>query len=117
MRHRVAGNRLGRLQSERRALLKGLAIDLILRSKVRTTDAKAKALKPFVERLVTKARKDSLSNRRLVASRIPHPSAVKKLFSEIAPKYIDRSGGYLRIVKVSGFRRGDASSLSEVQWI
>jgi len=117
MRHNVAGNRLGRLQSERKALLRGLAIDLILKGKVRTTDAKAKALRPFVERLVTKAKKDNLSNRRLIASRIPHPKAVKKLFSEIATKYIERKGGYLRIVKISGFRKGDASRLSEVHWV
>ncbi len=117
MRHNVAGNKLGRLQSERRALLRNLAISLIQHGKVRTTDAKAKALRPFVERLVTRARKDTLSNRRLIASRIPNPPAVKKLFAEYGPRYAERKGGYTRIVKVSGFRRGDATTVAEVQWV
>ena len=117
MRHRVAGNKLGRTGSERRALMRGLVLGLIKSGTVRTTEAKAKALRPVVERLVTRARKDTLANRRLVAARLPHPAAVKKLFAEIAPRYAGRPGGYTRIVKISGFRRGDATRLAEVQWV
>ena len=117
MRHRVAGNKLGRTASERRALMRGLAIGIIRSGKVCTTEAKAKALRPFIERLVSRARTDTLANRRVIASRIPNPAAVKKLFAEIAPRYLDRKGGYTRIIKISGFRRGDATRLAEVQWV
>ncbi|HBW46646.1 TPA: 50S ribosomal protein L17 [bacterium] len=117
MRHRVRGNNLGRMGSERKALLKGMAIDLIIHGKIRTTDAKAKALRPYVERLVTIARKDTLSNRRLIASRLNNPNGVKVLFKTIAPRYAERKGGYLRLIKISGFQRGDATRLSELQWV
>ena len=117
MRHQVRGNKLGRTASERRALMRGLAMGLIRSGKVRTTEAKAKALRPFIEPLVTRAKTDTLSNRRIIASRIPHPATVKKLFNEIGPRYADRRGGYTRIIKISGFRRGDATRLAEVQWV
>lgn len=117
MRHKVEGNKLGRLQSERKSLLRNLAISLIQHGRIRTTQAKARALRPFVEPLVTRAKVDSLANRRVIASRLPNPGAVKKLFADYGPRYADRKGGYLRIVKVSGFRRGDATVLAEVQWV
>lgn len=117
MRHKVEGNKLGRLQSERKALLRNLAVSLIKHGRIRTTRAKARALRPFVEPLVTRAKVDNLSNRRVIAARLPYPTIVKKLFTEIGPRYADRKGGYLRIVKVSGFRRGDATVLAEVQWV
>lgn len=117
MRHRVRGNRLGRTRSEKRALMRGLAIALINHGKVRTTRARAKELRPFVEPLVTRAKTDSVANRRVIASRIPNPGVVKQLFSEFGPRYKERNGGYLRIVKISGFRRGDGTSEAEVQWV
>lgn len=117
MRHRIEGNKLGRNQAERRALMRGLAIGLIRDGKVRTTKAKAKALRPFIEPLVSRARKDTLANRRLVAARLNSPIAVKKLFADYGPKYTERAGGYTRVIKISGFRRGDATELAEVQWV
>ncbi len=117
MRHKVAGNALGRTQSERKALLRTMAISLIKHGHIRTTRAKAKELRPFMEPIVTRAKVDTLTNRRIIAARIPHPATVKKLFSEIGPRYADRKGGYLRIIKVSGFRRGDAAVQAEVQWV
>ncbi|MEK8022301.1 MAG: 50S ribosomal protein L17 [Candidatus Hydrogenedentota bacterium] len=117
MRHQIRGNALGRTQSERRALMRGLAIGLITHGKVRTTVAKAKALRPFIEPLVTRAKKDTLSNRRIIASRIPNPGVVKKLFADYGPRYAARSGGYTRVIKVSGFRRGDSAEVAEVRWV
>lgn len=117
MRHRIEGNRLGRTQSERRALMRGLAIGLITSGKIRTTTAKAKALRPFIEPLVSRARRDTLTNRRVVASRLNDPKAVKKLFADYGPRYVERNGGYTRVIKLSGFRRGDAAELAEVQWV
>jgi len=117
MRHKIEGNRLGRTASERRALMRGLACGLIEHGKVRTTTAKAKALRPFIEPLVSRARKDSVANRRIIAARLHSVDAVKKLFADYAPRYVERPGGYTRIIKVSGFRRGDATELAEVQWV
>lgn len=117
MRHKVEGNPLGRMGNERRALMRNMAIALIGRGCIRTTRAKAKALRPFIEPLVTRAKVDSLANRRVIASRLPHPASVKKLFSDYGPRYVDRKGGYTRIIKVSGFRRGDATVMAEVQWV
>lgn len=117
MRHGVKIRELSRYGDERKALLKGLALSLIMHGKVRTTVAKAKALRPFIEPLVTRAKKNTLANRRLIASRLPHPAAVKKLFAEYGPRYADRKGGYTRVIKVSGFQRGDGTRLAEVQWV
>jgi large subunit ribosomal protein L17 len=117
MRHRVKGNELGRTQSERKALLRGLAIGLIAHGKVRTTTAKAKALRPFVEPLITRAKTDTVANRRVIAARLANPTAVKKLFSELGPRFAARNGGYTRVIKVSGTRRGDAATVAEVQWV
>lgn len=117
MRHRVRGNALGRTQSERKALLRGLALSLINYGKVRTTEAKARALRPFVEPLVTRAKSDTVANRRLIAARIANPAAVKKLFAEVGPRFAERKGGYTRLIKISGLRRGDAAQVAEVQWV
>lgn len=117
MRHRVRGSKLGRTQSERKALMRGLAISLIEHGKIRTTVAKAKALRPFIEPLVTRAKEDTLSNRRVIASRIPNKDAVRKLFGEYGPRYEGRPGGYVRIIKVSGFQRGDGTRQAEVHWV
>ncbi len=118
MMHRVKGNRLGRLSNHRRALLRNLAKSMVLDGTIRTTEAKAKALRPFLEKLVTRAKTDSLANRRVIAARLG-PScvgAVKKIFSEIGPRYKERKGGYLRIIKISGFRRGDGTRQAQVLW-
>ena len=99
----------------RRALLKMLAISLIGEGKITTTETKAKELRPFVEKLITKAKNNSLSSRRLVGSRIGNnEKAVLKLFSEIAPKYKDRNGGYTRLIKMAPKRSGHPIAVIEL---
>ena len=109
MLHHNKTRKFGRERKVRTALMRSLAHNLILTEKMITTEAKAKSLRPFVERLVTHAKVDSIANRRLVSSRLGNdPMATKKLFSEIGPRYVERPGGYVRIVRV-GVRQGDAA--------
>ncbi|RMH55801.1 MAG: 50S ribosomal protein L17 [Candidatus Hydrogenedentota bacterium] len=117
MKHRIKHRKLNRLVRERKALMKGLAIRLIEKGRVRTTVARAKELRKFVEPLVTRAKVDTVANRRLVASRLPHKPSVRKLFEDYgAKRFSDRPGGYLRVIKISGFRTGDAARMAEVRW-
>jgi large subunit ribosomal protein L17 len=93
----------------RRALMRSLAHNLILEEKIITTEAKAKSLRPYVERMVTQAKSDTVANRRLIAARLGNDTnATKKLFTDISPRYKERKGGYLRIVRV-GQRAGDGA--------
>ena len=116
MRHQVQGRKLSRRREHRKLMLANLASSLILTGKVKTTDAKAKEVRPFVERLVTFARRGDLHARRIVLSRLRNTIAVKKLFDEIAPKFADRFGGYTRIIKL-GFRHGDNSPVSLIEFV
>lgn len=97
-------------------MLANLAASLIKHGRVKTTDAKAKEVRPFVERMVTFARRGDLHARRVVLSRLRDPEAVKKLFDEIGPQYADRMGGYTRILKL-GFRRGDNAPVSLIEFV
>ncbi|MBP9759791.1 MAG: 50S ribosomal protein L17 [Candidatus Pacebacteria bacterium] len=109
MQHHNKNRKFGRERKVRTGLIRSLAHNLILEGKMITTEAKAKSLRPYVERLVTHAKTDTVANRRLVASRLGNDEmAVTKLFAEIGPRYVERNGGYTRIVKV-GIRKGDAS--------
>jgi large subunit ribosomal protein L17 len=117
VRHLRKGKRLGRLRSARRALLRDLAEALLKRERIRTTDAKAKALRPYVERIITRARRGGLHDRRLVARDIRDGRVLKRLFAEIGPRYAARPGGYTRIVKVGGFRPGDAARISQIELV
>ena len=108
MRHNKAVNHLGRKSGHRKALLANLASSLILKKRISTTVAKAKALKPYLEPLVTKSKEDTTHNRRVVFSYLKDKNAVSELFRVIAPKIADRPGGYLRILH-TGFRQGDAA--------
>ena len=100
MRHHKKGRTLGRSSDQKRALMRGLAKSLIMHERISTTEAKAKELRPMIERLVTHARRDTVASRRLVAARLGGDGvAVKKLFTAIAPRYKERAGGYVRIVK------------------
>ena len=99
MRHHVTRRNLGRSRNQRAALLKSLTRSLIIHERISTTEAKAKEMRPMVEKLVTRAKVDTVANRRLVGSRIGDPAATKKLFTAIAPRYKSRAGGYVRIVK------------------
>ncbi|MFC1512053.1 50S ribosomal protein L17 [Candidatus Latescibacterota bacterium] len=116
MRHQVQGRKLSRRREHRTLMLANLASSLILTGKIKTTDAKAKEVRPFVERLVTFARRGDLHARRIVLSRLRNAGAVKKLFDEIAPKFADRFGGYTRIIKL-GFRHGDNSPVSLIEFV
>lgn len=99
MRHHKKGRTLGRPRDQRTALLKSLMRSLIVHERISTTEAKAKEIRPLVEKLVTRARTDTVANRRIVSARLGDAAAVKKLFTVVAPRYKDRAGGYLRIVK------------------
>jgi large subunit ribosomal protein L17 len=117
MLHHKNIRKFGRERKVRRALMRSLAHNLILTGGMVTTEAKAKSLRPFVERLVTHARTDSVAKRRLVAKVLGNDEmAMQKLFSDIAPKYIDRAGGYIRIVRV-GVRKGDAAVQAHIAFV
>ncbi len=110
MRHRKKGKILDRKIGPRRALLKGLALNLIEKEKIKTTEARAKAVKPIVERLISRAKENNLNNYRLLNSFFQNRPAVKKLLEQIGQRYKERNGGYCRIIKI-GTRRGDAAEM------
>lgn len=116
MRHLVSGRKLSRRKSHRTAMLANLAASLIKHGRVKTTDAKAKEVRPFVERMVSFAKRGDLHARRIVLSRLKDSDAVKKLFDEIGPRYTNRFGGYTRILKL-GFRQGDNSPVSLIEFV
>jgi large subunit ribosomal protein L17 len=110
------GARLGSGPAHEKAILRGLSRSLILHGRVVTTEVKAKKARPYVEKLITKARKGGLHNRRLVLSDLQDKKAVHRLFSDVAPKTGDRPGGYTRILKL-GPRRGDASPMAILELV
>ena len=116
MRHNKAVNHLGRKSGHRKALLANMASSLILKKRINTTEAKAKALKPYVEPLVTKAKDDSTHSRRVVFSYLKDKEATAELFRTIAPKVADRPGGYLRILH-TGFRQGDGGEMVLLEFV
>jgi large subunit ribosomal protein L17 len=116
MRHRVAGVKLGRSPAHRRALFRNLVTALLRHEAVRTTDAKAKELRRWADRMVTLGKQGTLHARRRAAALIRQRTVLKKLFDEIAPRYAARHGGYTRVVKL-GHRRGDAAALSLVELV
>ena len=102
MRHAQKNRTLGRTRSQRTALMRGLAVSLIRDGKITTTFAKAKEIQPRIEKLITHAKTDSVASRRFVASKLGEPAdvTIQKLFTEIAPQYVERNGGYTRVVKL-----------------
>lgn len=114
MRHLKKGRKLGRTSSHKRAMLRNLATSLFRHGRITTTDAKAKELIPFVERLITRAKDPTLHNRRYVLSYIKDKKVVKGLFDTISPSFKDREGGYLRVMK-KGQRKGDGAPMSVVE--
>jgi large subunit ribosomal protein L17 len=115
MRHQNSGRKLNRTSSHRKALFRNLVLSLIRHERIRTTDAKAKELRRFADRMVTLGKRGDLSARRRAFDFIRSRDAVKKLFDEIAPRFKDRPGGYTRVIKF-GFRRGDAAPLSVIEF-
>ena len=116
MRHRYSGRKLNRTSSQRLAMLKNMSTSLIEYETIKTTVSKAKEVRSFVERLVTIAKTDSVSKRRIVFSRIRSKDAVSKLFNDIGPRFKNRPGGYLRIVRC-GFRNGDKTDMALIQFV
>ena len=116
MRHGKKGNHLGRQTAHRKAMLANMACSLIEHKRINTTVAKAKALKVFVEPLVTKCKEDTTHNRRIVFSKLRSKEAVSELFREVAPKVGDRPGGYTRVIKL-GSRLGDAAEMALVELV
>jgi len=114
MRHRNAGFKLGRNTSHRRALLRSLATSVIVEDRVETTVAKAKAVRPHVEKMITLGKKGDLHSRRQALSFLQTDTAVSRLFETVAPRYGDRQGGYLRIVR-TGFRKGDGGETAFIE--
>ena len=116
MRHRKTGRKLNRNSPQRASLMKGLAISIIEHESVKTTLAKAKEIRGFLEPLVTLAKKNTVANQRLAYARWKSKEAVAKLFDELGPRYVDRPGGYLRIIK-RGFRAGDKSPAAQIEFV
>lgn len=117
MKHHDNVTKFGREKNARVALMRSLARSLILHEQIETTEAKAKALRPMIEKIVTKSRTDSVANRRLIAARISSEDKVlKKLFETIAPRYKGREGGYTRIVKL-GQKGSDARAMAVISFV
>lgn len=116
MRHRSKTAKLKRTASHRRALLANLACSLVEHGRIRTTLAKAKALRPVAEKLVTLAKRDDLHSRRLAVAFLHQKDVVKKLFAEVAPAAKNRQGGYCRITKL-GVRISDAAPMAVIEWV
>lgn len=116
MRHRWGFKKMGRNTEHRLATLQAMATALFRYERIETTLGKAKALRPYAERLITRARKDSVHSRRLVAAELKDRAVVKHLFDEIAPRFAERPGGYTRILR-TGPRRGDAAEMAIIELV
>jgi|TARA_Y100001934_G_scaffold263226_1_gene338691 large subunit ribosomal protein L17 len=119
MRHRLRGRKLNRTSSHRKALMRNLAISLVTHKRIKTTDAKAKELRGFVERLVTYAKKGDTHNRRLIQKKLPGKlgkNIASILIHDIAPEYENRSGGYTRIIKLNN-RKNDNAPVSLIEFV
>jgi large subunit ribosomal protein L17 len=116
MRHRVGGRKLQRTSSHRAALFRNMAAALIKHEQITTTVAKAKELRPYVEKLITLAKKGGLSNRRLAHARLLDDTQLVKLFDVLAPRYAERAGGYTRIIK-AGLRASDAAPIAIIELV
>ena len=116
MRHKHGYRRLSRTSSHRKALLANMAICIIEREKIETTVPKAKELKRYIEKLVTKARVGDANSHREVFAQLQSKTATNKLVTEIAPKYVDRNGGYTSIIKTR-IRRGDATQMAYISFV
>ena len=116
MRHNKAINHLGRKSGHRKALLANMATSLILNKRIETTVAKAKALKMYVEPLITKCKEDTTHSRRVVFSYLKNKEAVTELFRTVAPKIADRPGGYTRVL-MTGFRQGDGADMALIELV
>lgn len=116
MRHHNRIKKFGRKKNQRGALMRSLAESLLMKERVRTTEAKAKALRPLVERIISMSRTDSPASRRLVAKRLKSSFILRKLYRDIAPRYASRTGGYTRVVKL-GTRLSDGARMAIIELV
>ena len=116
MRHRIAHRKLNRTASHRKAMFANMASSLVEHEQIVTTLPKAKELRPFVEKLVTLAKKGDLNSRRLAVARMRNKDQAKKLFDVIGPRYAERNGGYIRVLK-AGYRHGDNAPMAVVEFV
>lgn len=116
MRHRKKGRKLSRTSSHRKATLRNMVTSLFRHERIETTTAKAKELRPYAERLITLARRGDLHSRRLARQKIEDREVLGKLFDDIAPRYMERPGGYTRILKL-GNRKGDSAEMSLIELV
>lgn len=117
MRHHNNTRKFGRDKTQKRALLNSLALNLIVREKIKTTEPKAKELRPFMEKLITRAKKGDMATRRITAAKLSnHGKEVKKLFEVLAPKYTNKKGGYTRILKL-GARKSDGAKMAIIEFV
>ena len=116
MRHHNQNRTFGRTRSQRTALLRGLALSLLEHGKIQTTEAKAKELRPYVEKLITRGKDNTVASRRLIMSTLgePHTDIVKKLFDDVSKRYTDRNGGYTRIIKLGETKAGRREAYIEL---
>lgn len=116
MRHRMIGRKFGRTRDQRKALLRSLARALIIEEKIVTTLPKAKDIRPYVEKLITKGRENSIATRRYLFAILRDNTLVSKIIDVLSPRYANRNGGYTRIVKC-GFRQGDAAPIACIMFV
>lgn len=116
MRHKIAGRKLNRTSSHREAMFANMAAALVMNEQIKTTLPKAKSLRPFIEKLVTKAKQSNLANRRMIISQIRDIPAAKKLVDILGKRYQNRPGGYTRIIK-AGTRHGDMASIAYIEFV
>jgi large subunit ribosomal protein L17 len=116
MRHKIGGRKLQRKTGHRKALFRNMSAALIKHEQIITTAAKAKELRPYVEKLITLAKRGGLSNRRLAQSRLQDDTQLKKLFDVLAERYADRDGGYTRVIK-AGVRASDAAQMAVIEFV
>ena len=116
MRHKIARRKLNRTSEHRQAMFRNMSASLIKHEQIVTTLPKAKELRPYVEKLVTLAKKGGLSNRRLAHARLQDDAQLKKLFEVLAPRYAGRAGGYVRVLK-AGFRASDQAAMAVIEFV
>src|SRR5690606_12820556 len=116
MRHRKAGRQLRRTSEQKLALMRGLASSLVEHESIETTEAKAKELRPFVEKLINKAKSGTLHDRRLANRHVQKRAVADKLFQDVGPRYTTRPGGYTRILK-TGHRKGDGAEMARIELV
>ena len=117
MRHHKQGTKFGRKTGDRRAFVRNLVTDTILKERIHTTETRAKAIRPFVERAVSIAKRGDLASRRLLLSRLHDEAAVRKLMSDLGPRYKDRKGGYTRVVKSALTRKRDGVRTAIIEFV